>query len=115
VPVIDHWWQTETGYAIAANPLGIEHLPVKIGSPSVAMPGFDVQVLDEGGHPVSPGTLGAIAIKLPLPPGTLPTLWNAEDRFRKATSTTSPAITRPAMPAISTATATSTSWPAPMT
>ena len=81
VPVIDHWWQTETGYAIAANPLGIEHLPVKIGSPSVPMPGFDVQVLDEGGHPVSPGTLGAIAIKLPLPPGTLPTLWNAEDRF----------------------------------
>ena len=84
IPVIDHWWQTETGYAIAANPLGIEHLPVKIGSPSVAMPGFDVQVLDEGGHPVSPGTLGAIAIKLPLPPGTLPTLWNAEDRFIKS-------------------------------
>ena len=83
VPVIDHWWQTETGYAIAANPIGIEHLPVKIGSPSVAMPGYDVQVLDEGGHPVSPGTLGAIAIRLPLPPGTLPTLWNAEDRFRK--------------------------------
>jgi propionyl-CoA synthetase len=84
VPVIDHWWQTETGYAIAANPLGIEHLPVKIGSPSVAMPGYDVQVLDEGGHPVSPGTLGAIAIRLPLPPGTLPTLWNAEDRFHKS-------------------------------
>ncbi len=83
VPVIDHWWQTETGYAIAANPLGIELLPVKIGSPSVAMPGYDVQVLDEGGHPVAPGTLGAIAVKLPLPPGTLPTLWNAEDRFRK--------------------------------
>jgi len=84
VPVIDHWWQTETGYAIAANPLGIEALPVKIGSPSVAMPGFDVQVLDEGGHPVSPGTLGAIAIRLPLPPGTLPTLWNAEERFIKS-------------------------------
>ena len=84
VPVIDHWWQTETGYAIAANPLGVEHLPVKIGSPSVPMPGYDVQVLDEGGHPVAPGTLGAIAIKLPLPPGTLPTLWNAEDRFRKS-------------------------------
>ncbi|MES2846478.1 MAG: propionyl-CoA synthetase [Pseudomonadota bacterium] len=84
VPVIDHWWQTETGYAIAANPLGIEALPVKIGSPSVPMPGFDVQVLDEGGHAVAPGTLGAIAIKLPLPPGTLPTLWNAEDRFRKS-------------------------------
>ena len=83
VPVIDHWWQTETGYAIAANPLGIERLPVKIGSPSVPMPGYDVEVLDEGGHPVSPGTLGAIAIRLPLPPGTLQTLWNAEDRFRK--------------------------------
>jgi propionyl-CoA synthetase len=84
VPVIDHWWQTETGWAIAANPLGIEALPVKIGSPSVPMPGFDVQVLDEGGHPVSPGTLGAIAVRLPLPPGTLPTLWNAEARFRKS-------------------------------
>ena len=84
VPVIDHWWQTETGWAIAANPMGIEHLPVKIGSPSVAMPGFDVQVLDEGGHPVSPGTLGAIAVKLPLPPGTLPTLWNADARFQKS-------------------------------
>jgi propionyl-CoA synthetase len=84
VPVIDHWWQTETGYAIAANPLGIEELPVRIGSPSVAMPGYDVQVLDEGGHPVAPGTLGAIAVKLPLPPGTLPTLWNAEERFRRS-------------------------------
>jgi propionyl-CoA synthetase len=84
IPVIDHWWQTETGWAIAANPLGIEALTVKLGSPSVPMPGYDVQVLDEGGHPVSPGTLGAIAVKLPLPPGTLPTLWNAEDRFRKS-------------------------------
>ncbi|MGQ0611023.1 MAG: propionyl-CoA synthetase [Paracoccaceae bacterium] len=84
VPVIDHWWQTETGYAIAANPIGLGALPVKIGSPSVAMPGFDVQVLDEGGHPVSPGQLGAIAIKLPLPPGTLPTLWGAEARFIKS-------------------------------
>ena len=84
VPVVDHWWQTETGYAIAANPLGIEPLPFKSGSPSVAMPGFDVQVLDEGGHPVAPGTLGAITIKLPLPPGTLHTLWGAEDRFRNS-------------------------------
>jgi len=81
VPVIDHWWQTETGWAIAANPLGIEELPVRVGSPSVAMPGYDVQILDEGGNPVAPGELGAIAVKLPLPPGTLPTLWNAEDRF----------------------------------
>ncbi|HSF65287.1 MAG TPA: propionyl-CoA synthetase [Paracoccaceae bacterium] len=84
VPVVDHWWQTETGWAIAANPIGLGALPVKVGSPSVPMPGYDVQVLDEGGHPVAPGTLGAIAVKLPLPPGTLPTLWNAEDRFRKS-------------------------------
>ncbi|MEQ9039309.1 MAG: propionyl-CoA synthetase [Silicimonas sp.] len=84
VPVIDHWWQTETGWAIAANPMGIEHLPVKLGSPSVAMPGYDVQILDEGGHPMKPGALGAIAVKLPLPPGTLPTLWNAEARFKKS-------------------------------
>jgi propionyl-CoA synthetase len=84
VPVIDHWWQTETGWAIAANPMGLEALPVKLGSPAVAMPGYDIQVLDEGGHPVAPGTLGAIAIKLPLPPGTLPSLWNAEARFRKS-------------------------------
>jgi propionyl-CoA synthetase len=81
VPVIDHWWQTETGWAIAANPMGIEHLPVKVGSPSVAMPGYDVQVLDDAGHEVAPGELGAIVIKLPLPPGTLPTLWNAEERY----------------------------------
>ena len=84
VPVIDHWWQTETGWAIAANPIGIEELPVKLGSPTVPMPGYDVQVLDEGGNPVPAGTLGAIAIKLPLPPGTLATLWNAEDRYRKS-------------------------------
>ena len=84
VPVIDHWWQTETGFAIAANPMGIEKLPVKIGSPSVAMPGYDVQILGDDGHPMAPGELGAIAIKLPLPPGTLPTLWNAEDRFKSS-------------------------------
>lgn len=84
VPVIDHWWQTETGWAMAANPVGVEKLPVKLGSPAVAMPGYDVQVLDEGGHPVAPGTLGAIVAKLPLPPGTLPTLWNAESRFVKS-------------------------------
>jgi propionyl-CoA synthetase len=84
VPVIDHWWQTETGYAIAANPLGLGALPVKVGSPAVPMPGFDVQVLDDAGQTTSPGTLGAIAIRLPLPPGCLPTLWNAEDRFVKS-------------------------------
>ncbi len=90
VPVYDHWWQTETGYTIAGNPAGIEALPVKIGSPTVAMPGYDVQILDEAGHPMKPGELGAIAIKLPLPPGTLPTLWNAEERFKSSYLTTFP-------------------------
>lgn len=89
-PIIDHWWQTETGYAIAANPMGIEALPIKVGSPTVAMPGYDVQVLDEGGHQLKAGELGAIAIKLPLPPGTLPNLWNAEARFVKSYLTTFP-------------------------
>ncbi|MFD0981189.1 propionyl-CoA synthetase [Tropicimonas aquimaris] len=84
VPVIDHWWQTETGWAIAANPIGIEQLPVKLGSPSVPMPGYEVHVLDEGGHELPAGQMGAIAIKLPLPPGTLQTLWNAEERYRKS-------------------------------
>ncbi|MCB1365135.1 MAG: propionyl-CoA synthetase [Rhodobacteraceae bacterium] len=84
VPVYDHWWQTETGYTIVGNPAGIEPLPVKIGSPTVAMPGYDVQILDEAGHEMPAGELGAIAVKLPLPPGTLPTLWNAEGRFRKS-------------------------------
>jgi len=90
VPVIDHWWQTETGWAIAANPFGIERMPVKKGSPSVAMPGYRVKVLDEGGREVGPGTLGAIAVELPLPPGTLPGPWNAEERFRKSYLTAFP-------------------------
>ncbi len=84
VPVIDHWWQTETGYSIAANPAGLELLPVKLGSPTVPMPGYDVRVLGDDGHELPHGELGAIAIKLPLPPGTLPNLWNAEDRFIKS-------------------------------
>jgi propionyl-CoA synthetase len=90
VPVYDHWWQTETGYTIAGNPAGIEALPVKIGSPTVAMPGYDVQILDDAGHQMPAGELGAIAIKLPLPPGTLPTLWNAEERFKKSYLNTFP-------------------------
>ncbi|MCI2399193.1 propionyl-CoA synthetase [Aliiroseovarius subalbicans] len=90
VPVIDHWWQTETGYAIAANPLGIEELPVKLGSPAVPMPGYQVDILDEGGHPAPAGDMGAIAVKLPLPPGTLPNLWNAEERYLKSYLTTFP-------------------------
>ncbi|MDB6177811.1 propionyl-CoA synthetase [Paracoccus sp. Z330] len=84
LPVIDHWWQTETGWAIASNPFGIEPMPVKKGSPSVSMPGYDVQILDESGQQMPRGALGSIAIRLPLPPGTLPNLWNAEDRFRKS-------------------------------
>ncbi|NHX28127.1 propionyl-CoA synthetase, partial [Escherichia coli] len=84
VPIVDHWWQTETGWGIAANPLGIEELPVKVGSPSVPLPGYDVQILDEGGHPMPAGEMGAIAIKLPLPPGTLQNLWNAEARYKKS-------------------------------
>ena len=81
VPVVDHWWQTETGYSIVGNPLGIEYLPIKLGSPSVPMPGYDVRVLDENGYEKQIGELGSIAIKLPLPPGNLPTLWNAHERF----------------------------------
>jgi len=84
VPVIDHWWQTETGWSIAANPMGLGQLPVKYGSPTVPMPGYDVQILDEGAHPVKAGDLGAICVKLPLPPGCLPTLWNANERFTKS-------------------------------
>jgi propionyl-CoA synthetase len=83
-PIYDHWWQTETGWTIAGMPAGIEALPVKVGSPTVPMPGYDVQILDEAGHPMKAGELGAIAVRLPLPPGTLPTLWNAEGRFRKS-------------------------------
>ncbi|MEO9517970.1 MAG: AMP-binding protein [Paracoccaceae bacterium] len=90
IPVIDHWWQTETGYSIAANPMGLEALPVKIGSPSVPMPGYDVQILGDDGHPVATGELGAIAIKLPLPPGTFATLWNGADRFRTSYLTAFP-------------------------
>ncbi|MCK0103963.1 propionate-CoA ligase PrpE [Pseudohalocynthiibacter sp. F2068] len=90
VPVVDHWWQTETGWAIAANPVGIEELPIKLGSPSVAMPGYDVQILDEGGNEMPVGEMGAIAVKLPLPPGTLPTLWNAEARYHSSYLTTFP-------------------------
>ena len=84
VPVVDHWWQTETGWAITGLPVGIEEMKIKIGSSGVPMPGYDVRILDETGAPQGPDTLGAVAIKLPLPPGTLPTLWNAEDRFRKS-------------------------------
>ncbi|WP_136637215.1 propionate-CoA ligase PrpE [Pseudooceanicola onchidii] len=84
VPVIDHWWQTELGYPAVGNPMGIELLPVKVGSPSVAMPGYDFKVLDDEGKELPAGELGALVTPLPLPPGTFPTLWNAEARFRKS-------------------------------
>ncbi len=84
IPVIDHWWQTETGAPITHNPVGLGTLPVKHGSPGVPMPGYDIKVLDEAGHEVAPGTLGNVVLRLPLPPGCLPTLWEAEDRFRKS-------------------------------
>jgi propionyl-CoA synthetase len=83
VPVIDHWWQTETGWAIAGNPLGLGLLPVKHGSPTVAMPGYDIRVMDDGCKEVARNTMGAIVIKLPLPPSCLPTLWGEDERFRE--------------------------------
>jgi propionyl-CoA synthetase len=84
VPVIDHWWQTETGWCIAGNPLGLGMLPVKHGSPTVPMPGYTLEILDESGKSVAAGKMGTIAIKLPLPPGAFPTLWQADDRFRES-------------------------------
>jgi propionyl-CoA synthetase len=84
VPVIDHWWQTETGYPVSQNPVGLGILPVKYGSPGVAMPGYDVQVVDDAGLPVKANVLGNVVIKLPLPAGCLPTLWHADQRFRDA-------------------------------
>ena len=81
IPVVDHWWQTETGWSIAANPVGIEQLPLKPGSPTVPMPGYNVQILHPDGSGCEPGEEGAICIGLPLPPGTLPTLWGDDARF----------------------------------
>jgi propionyl-CoA synthetase len=84
VPVIDHWWQTETGWCIAGNPVGLGALPVKHGSPTVPMPGYTVHILDEGGNILGPNVMGSIGIKLPLPPGGLPTLWHNDARFRES-------------------------------
>ncbi len=84
VPVIDHWWQTETGWSICANPIGLGALPVKHGSPTVPMPGYELDVLGENGEPVKAGETGTLAIKLPLPPSCLPTLWNDAERFRSS-------------------------------
>jgi propionyl-CoA synthetase len=84
VPVIDHWWQTETGWPICANPIGLGRMPVKYGSPTVPMPGYSIQVLDDNAVPVARGETGTLAIKMPLPPGALPTLWQAPERFRES-------------------------------
>jgi propionyl-CoA synthetase len=83
-PVIDHWWQTETGWAIAGNPVGLGQLPVKLGSPTVPMPGYDLRVVDESAKEVPRGTMGSLVVKLPLPPSCLPTLWQADDRMRES-------------------------------
>jgi propionyl-CoA synthetase len=90
VPVIDHWWQTETGWSICANPVGIEQLPVKLGSPSVAMPGYNIDILDTDGEVLPAGELGAISIKLPLPPSCLATIWGADQAFIDKYLTTFP-------------------------
>ena len=84
VPVVDHWWQTETGWAICGNPLGIEHFPIKYGSATKAVPGWDVQSLDGEGQEVPRGDIGALVCKLPLPPGAMLTLWQAPDRFKSS-------------------------------
>ncbi|MBT5833603.1 MAG: propionyl-CoA synthetase [Deltaproteobacteria bacterium] len=84
IPVVDHWWQTETGWAICSNPMGIEPQPVKNGSPTFPMPGYNVQVLDEVGEICIPGETGNIVIRLPLPPSCLPTLWNDDERFKQS-------------------------------
>jgi propionyl-CoA synthetase len=84
VPVIDHWWQTETAWAIAGNPIGLGQLPVKPGSPTVAMPGYDVRIVDEGCHELPLNKMGSIVVKLPLPPSCLPTLWQQDDRFTES-------------------------------
>jgi propionyl-CoA synthetase len=89
-PVIDHWWQTETGWPIAGNPMGLGLLPVKHGSTCAPMPGYRVEVLDEGGKPVPADTMGTIAIRLPLPPGCLPTLWGSDERMRSSYLATFP-------------------------
>jgi propionyl-CoA synthetase len=84
IPVVDHWWQTETGWAIAANCLGVEQLPFKLGSPTKAAPGWDLRVVDDANQPVEAGVTGALVVKLPLPPGAATTLWNADERYVNA-------------------------------
>ncbi len=83
-PVVDHWWQTETGWAIAANPVGLGILPIKLGSPTVPMPGYDIHIVDEACHPVPVGQMGSLVVKLPLPPGCFPTLYRQDERMRES-------------------------------
>ncbi len=90
VPVIDHWWQTETSWAIAANCMGIEELPVKPGSPTCSVPGYRIEILNEAGKEMAAGETGSIMIKLPMPPGCLPTLWNDDERFVNSYLSTHP-------------------------
>ncbi len=90
VPVIDHWWQTESGWSIAANCMGIERFEIKPGSPTKPVPGYDVRILGESGEEVAPGDMGAITVKLPLPPGTFPTLWHNDERYRESYMTRFP-------------------------
>ncbi len=84
IPVVDHWWQTESGWPIAANPMGIEPQPIKPGSPTKPVPGWDVRILDEAGAEAAPGANGAVVVRLPLPPGAFPTLWEDRERFLEA-------------------------------
>jgi propionyl-CoA synthetase len=81
---VDHWWQTETGWCIVGNPVGLGLLPVKHGSPTVPMPGYDVRIVDEAAKPLEDGKMGSIVIKLPLPPGCLPTLWQNDERMAES-------------------------------
>ena len=105
-PVVDHWWQTETGWCIAGNPVGLGMLPVKHGSATVPMPGYDMRVVDESCKEVPPGTIGSIVVKLPMPPGAFPTLWQQDERFRESLSRRiSRATTKPPTPASRTRTA----------
>ena len=83
-PVIDHWWQTETGWPMCSNPMGLDQQPVKVGSATFPVPGYDIQVLDDEGKACDPGTTGNIVVKLPLPPSCFPSLWNDDERFRKS-------------------------------
>ena len=84
VPVLDHWWQTETGWCIAGNPVGLGQLPVKYGSACVPMPGYAIDIVDEAVKPVATGKIGSIVVKLPLPPGSFPTLWQQDNRFAES-------------------------------